>query len=762
MALLLWNKHALCVCLLFLTLPAEAASNASNLGASYDSTQSNVIFRVYSSRATQIEVDLYSSPMGSPEVLRRTLSADSTTNIFSGSLPVAALTAAGITGPVYYGYRAWGPNWPFSSTWTKGSGAGFISDVDANGNRFNPNKLLIDPYALEISHDPVNATWTDGTVYASGASYRNIDSGNAAPKSVLWVPVSQSVGVKPTRAQKDDVIYEVHVRGLTRNDSSVPAALQGTYAGAALKAPYLARLGVTAVEFLPVQETQNDANDNTPNSTAGQNYWGYATLNFFAPDRRYSSNKAPGGPTAEFQAMVKAFHDLGLKVYIDVVYNHTGEGYAWNASDPTTYNIESWRGLDNPTYYELTSDMQSSYDNTGTGGNYNTYNPVAQNLIVDSLAYWRDTMGVDGFRFDLAPVLGNTCSVGCFNFSSTDSHTAINRILQELPQRPAAGGSGIDLYAEPWAIGGNSYQLGGFPAGWSEWNVNYRDTLRQAQNDLGVTTITTASLATRFAGSSDLFSSRSPWNSVNLMAVHDGFTLNDLYSCNGPNNNQAWPYGPSDGGNQTNYSWDQGGAVAAQRAAARVGFAFMMLSAGTPLVTGGDEYLRSLQCNNNPYNVDSVANWLNYSWTGDQNNFNAFVQGLIAFRKAHAAVRPPSFYSSAQLSWWTPAGAMADWTYMTSGSNHAIAYQFNGSLLNDISSSIYVAYNGWSGDVNFTLPPPGDGTSWYRVTDTCNWAEGPGQVRAPGAEDLMGGQGVVYSVCGRGLLLLLAKPAPTK
>jgi glycogen operon protein len=438
--------------------------------------------------------------------------------------------------------------------------------------------------------------------------------------------------------------------------------------------------------------------------------------------------------------MVKAFHDRGIKVYIDVVYNHTGEGYAWNSSDPTTYNIISWRGLDNPAYYELTTDMQYSWDNTGTGGNYNTYNPVAQNLIVDSLAYWRDTMGVDGFRFDLAPVLGNTCSVGCFNFSNTDTNTAISRILKELPPRPAAGGSGIDLYAEPWAIGGNSFQLGGFPAGWSEWNGSYRDTLRQAQNDLGVTTITTGILSTRLAGSSDLFSGRSPWNSVNLMVVHDGFTLHDLYGCNGPNNNQAWPYGPSDGGSQTNYSWDQGGAVAAQRAAARVGFAFLMLTAGTPLMTGGDEYLRSLQCNNNAYDVDSAANWLNYNWTVDQTNFNAFAKGLIAFRTAHAALRPLGFYSSAQLSWWTPAGTTPDAAYFNNGSNHSIAYQFNGSLVNDSSSSIYVAYNGWSGDVSFTLPPPGDGSNWYRVTDTCGWAEGPSQVRPPGAEDLIGGQ----------------------
>ena len=741
----------------FSALPAVAAINAYGLGASYDSTQSNVIFRVYSSRATRIDVYLYASPLNLPEVLSFPLSASSGTNIFSTSIPVATLLAAGINGQVYYGYRAWGPNWPFSSSWTKGSSAGFILDVDAQGNRFNPNKLLIDPYAREISHDPINATWTDGTVYASGASNRNRDSGNMAPKSILWVPVSQSIGMRPTRAQKDDVIYEVNVRGLTKNDSSVPAAVQGTYAGATLKASYLASLGVTAVEFQPVQETQNDSNDNTPNSTIGQNYWGYSTLNYFAPDRRYASNKAAGGPTSEFQTMVKAFHDQGIKVYIDVVYNHTAEGGPWNPSDPTTYSIFSWRGLDNPTYYELTSDMQSSYDNTGTGGNYNTYNTVAQNLIVDSLAYWRDTMGVDGFRFDLAPVLGNTCTNNCFTFSSTDRNTAINRILRELPQRPATGGSGVDLYAEPWAIGAGTYQLGAFPIGWSEWNGNYRDTLRQAQNDLGVSTITTGQLATRFAGSSDLFGSRNPWNSTNFMVVHDGFTLNDLYSCNSPNNTQAWPYGPSNGGSTTNYSWDQGGAAADERAAERVGFAFMMLSAGTPLMTGGDEYLRSLRCNNNAYNVDSIANWLNYSWSSDQSNFKAFVQAMIAFRKAHAALRPLTFYSTAQLSWWTPAGTTADATYFNSGSNHAIAYQLYGAALGDSYSSIYVGYNGWSGNVNFILPPPGNGTSWYRVTDTCTWAEGPNQVRTPGSEDSIGGQGYVYGLCSRGLLLLIAK-----
>jgi isoamylase len=740
--------------------PTLAAIDANHLGPSYDSTRTNVIFRVYSSRATRIEVDLYASPMGSPEVARLPLSPNSSTNIFSASIPVATLKADGITGPVYYGYRAWGPNWPFSASWTKGSSTGFISDVDSQGNRFNPNKLLIDPYAHEISQDPINATWTDGTVYASGDTNRSLDSGNVAPKSILWMQASQALGSKPTRAQKDDVIYEVNVRGLTQNDSSVPAAVRGTYAGAALKAPYLATLGVTAVEFEPVQETQNDANDNTPNSTNGQNYWGYGTLNYFAPDRRYASNKTAGGPTNEFQNMVKAFHGQGIKVYIDVVYNHTAEGGAWviNGVTTTIYSIYSWRGLDNPTYDELTSDMQFSYDNTGTGGNYNTYNTVAQDLIVDSLAYWRDTMGVDGFRFDLAAVLGNTCTAGCFNFSSSDSNTAISRILRELPQRSAAGGSGIDLYAEPWAANGNGfYQLGNFPPGWSEWNGSYRDTLRQAQNDLNVATITTGQLATRFAGSSDLFGNRKPWNSTNLIVVHDGFTLNDLYSCNAPVNDLPWPYGPSTGGSTANYSWNQGGAAADQRSAARVGFALLMLSAGTPLMTGGDEYLRSLDCNNNPYNVDSVANWLNYTRSSNQINFNAFVQDMIAFRKAHAALRPLNFYSSAQLLWWTPGGTTPDASYFNSSSNHAIAWQFNGSALGDSYSSIYVAYNAWSGEVNFTLPSPSPGTEWYRVTDTCGWAEGANQVSKPGTEVPLGGQGYTYGLCSRGLLLLIAK-----
>ena len=745
--------------------PAWAAINPNKLGAAYDATKANVTFKVYSSKATRIELYLYSTATGSAEKARYVLT--NTGGIWSATIPTSTLSSQGLGGTLYYGYRAWGPNWPYNASWTKGSSLGFISDVDAAGNRFNPNKLLTDPYALELSHDPTTATMTNGTIYASGAAYRAIDSGSSAPKGIVLAGDTQVTGTKPTRALKDDVVYEAHVRGLTMNDTAISAAYRGTYKGAGLKAAALAALGVTAIEFLPLQETQNDTNDNDPTTTSGDNYWGYMTLNYFAPDRRYAYDKTPGGPTREFKEMVKAFHDNGIKVLVDVVYNHTGEGGAWSPTDKTTYNITSFRGLDNPTYYSLTSDFQNSWDNTGVGGNYNTRNTVAQNLIVDSLAYWRDKLGVDGYRFDLASVLGNTCQHGCFNFDKMDAGNALNRITAELPPRPAAGGTGVDLIAEPWAIGGNSYQVGGFPSGWAEWNGGYRDVVRQAQNKLGSVAITTGQMATRFAGSSDLYGDdgRKPWHSINFITAHDGFTLKDLYSCNSKNNNQAWPYGPSDGGEDNNNSWDQGGIAADQRKAARNGMALMMLSAGVPMIVGGDEALRSMNCNNNPYNLDSSANWLSWTRTTDQSNFQAFTKAMIAFRKAHPALRPANFYASTdtngnvmeQLRWFKPDGGVADAAYFNDAANHAVAWRIDGSEFGDSASALYVAHNAWSAQVNFTLPWPGANKSWYRVTDTCTWAEGAAQVQAPGTEVLVGGENTGYGVCGRGTLLLIAK-----
>ena len=751
----------------FIASGAFGAIDAHQLGARYDGTQSNITFKVYSSRATRIEVWIYKEKSGFQEKVKYVMTKDPATNIWSKTASVATLqNTYGITGTVYYGYRAWGPNWTYNASWTKGSTLGYISDVDAQGNRFNPNKLLLDPYAREVSHDPQTPTQTDGTRYASGSSYRAIDTGASAPKGIVLASDATSIGTKPTRALKDDVVYEVHVKGLTANDTSIAANLRGTYAGAALKAPYLAALGVTAVEFLPLHETQNDTNDDVA-STAGDNYWGYMTLNFFAPDRRYSSNKNPGGPTVEFKNMVKAFHDNGIKVLVDVVYNHTGEGGLWSATDSSTANVLSFRGLDNVTYYSLTSDYQFYWDNTGTTGNYNTYNTVAQNLIVDSLAYWKNTLGVDGFRFDLASVLGNTCQHGCFNYDKLNSGTALNRIVAEMPARPAAGGSGVDWIAEPWAIGAGTYQVGNFPAGWAEWNDKFRDSLRKDQNKLGSENVTTGELATRFAGSSDLYSDdgRKPWHSINFMVAHDGFTLKDLYGCNGKNNTQAWPYGPSDGGSDSNNSWDQGGVAADQRRAARNGMTFLAMSAGTPMMVGGDEVLHTIQCNNNPYNLDAWTNWLPWTLTTDQTNFKTFTTRMLAFRNAHPALRPQNFYSSVdnnsnvmeQLRWFKPDGNVPDATYWNDVNNHAIAWRIDGTEFSDSASAIYTAYNGWSGSVTFTLPWPGSGKSWYRVTDTCNWAEGANQVATPGSETFIGGEWTTYGVCGRGMIVLIAK-----
>ena len=746
---------------------ASASIDAYQLGARYDGPQANITFKVYSSRATRIEVWIYKNASGFQEKVNYVMVKDPATNIWSKTASVATLqNTYGITGTVYYGYRAWGPNWTYNASWTKGSTLGYISDVDAQGNRFNPNKLLIDPYAREISHDPQTPTQTDGTRYASGA-YRAIDTGASAPKGIVLASDATSIGTKPTRALKDDVVYEVHVRGLTMSDTSISASLRGTYAGAGLKASYLASLGVTAVEFLPLQETQNDTIDVDPTSTTGDNYWGYMTLNYFSPDRRYSSNKNPGGPTVEFKNMVKAFHDAGIKVFVDVVYNHTGEGGLWSGSDPSTANILSFRGLDNPAYYELTSDNQFYYDNTGTTGNYNTFNTTAQNLIVDSLSYWKSTLGIDGFRFDLATVLGNTCTNGCFNYDKLNAGTALNRIVAEMPARPAGGGSGVDWIAEPWAIGPGTYQVGNFPAGWAEWNGIYRDSLRKDQNKLGMENVTTGELATRFAGSSDLFGDdgRKPWHSINFMVAHDGFTLRDLYAFNNKNNSQAWPYGPSDGGEDNNNSWDQGGAAADQRRAARNGFAFLALSAGTPMITGGDEHLRTLNGNNNPYNLDSWVNWLEWTWDTDETNFNTYASRMLAFRNAHPSLRPANFYSSVdnngnvmeQIRWFKPDGNVPDSAYWNDPNNHAIAWRIDGTEFSDSAAATYIAYNGWSGSVTFTLPWPGTGRAWYRVTDTCNWAEGPNQVATPGSEAFIGGEWTTYGVCGRGVLVLIAK-----
>jgi len=700
------------------------AGCVDQLGAHIDESKDLVCFSLYSSQATRVELWVYPSAEATEPTHIVPMQLDASVRHWRAARPLSELAAKG-SSAVYYGYRLWGPNWTHVEAWAPGSDAGFIGDVDVDGNRFNPNKLLLDPYARELSSDPIRPEHLDGTVYASGPEYRLVDSGPMAPRSIAMVPSDLTPPRPgPERRFGDEIVYEVHLRGLTMLDPEVPEPLRGTYAGAALAAPRLAALGVTAIELLPIQETQNEQNDLDPMSTTGDNYWGYMTLAFFAPERRYAYDQSPGGPTRELAAMVDAFHAEGIKVYLDVVYNHSGEGGAWSTDDPSTYNVQSFRGIDNPTYYSLTLDRQSSWDNSGVGGNLNTANPVVQGLIVDSLAYFHEHLGIDGFRFDLASILGNACHHGCFRYER-DGETALTRVAAELPVRNPDGGAGIDLIGEPWAIGAGTYQLGNMPSAYAEWNADFRDTIRKSQNRRGVDTITPGMLAHTIAGSPALFEDddRTVTQSINFMVAHDGLTHADLYRCNGKNNHQAWPFGPSDGGADDNNAWDHGGDRDAQERALRTGMGLLLLSAGVPMMTGGDEFARSLNCNNNPYNLDGPGNWIEQA----PGSVTEVVRTLASIRRDHPALRPARSWSWEDangngrpgVQWLAPWGGTADAGYMDDGGNTFLGWMVDGEEYGDAAASLWFGYQAGAASMTAAIPSPPAGTQWYLLFDSC-------------------------------------------
>jgi glycogen operon protein len=710
--------------------------------------------------ATRAELWIYGAPIETSPILRHLMDRHADGS-FSATIVIADLNALGLPGAIYYGYRAWGPNWFFDEEWTPGTVAGFVADVDAAGHRFNPNKLLLDPYALEVSHNPLTPTHPDPTAYYSGPTYGLVDTGPFAPKGIVIAISQPDFGQKPAGRFKDDVIYEVHLRGLTKNDPSIPPYLQGTYAGAARRAPYLRDLGVTAVEFLPIHETQSALND-LPQYAAYHNYWGYDSFSFFAPSRRYASDQSPGGPTSEWIGMVKAFHAVGIKVYVDVVFNHHAEGGVDEATG-TIGSIYSLRGLDNPNYYETRSSGERNLyrDDNGVGPNVNAATEVVRNLVLDSLKYWTEVMGVDGFRFDLASILGNGDAQGGFSFDRDDPKNIVNRAVAELPVRPAEGGAGVDLIAEPYTAGLSGQEQGNFPVGWSEWNDRYRDAFRASQNKLGMVAITPGDIARRFAGSDDLFAARGrkPWNSVNYIVCHDGMTLLDLYSFNGQNNYQPLPYGPSPGGRSAadEMCWDHGGDETGQRQAVRTALAILLLSAGTPMLLGGSEINRTVQGNNNSYNLDTIATWLDWGLAAREKTLMEFTRGLLRFRRAHAALRPAEFFTGTDraetgrkdLTWYTDAGVEPELDYFSDPDKHFLAYRI------EAPQSIYVAYNAWSDSLAATLPENAPGKRWYLVADTSAAAEAWGNIYAEGGEVLVEAQ--PYTAAGRSVVLLIEK-----
>lgn len=763
----------------------------SQLGAQYDPKTDKYNFGLRSEHAEKVRLCIFDGELGK-EVMHFDSETKDKNHIFKFELPLEELKKAnavnGENKSIYYGYRVWGPNWKFDENWKPGKIDGFVCDVDDKGNRFNPNKLLVDPYAREISHDPISPekvkVQDPAFYYKSGADHRLNDSAPIAPKSMAFVSKTfedllknvspeelKTINKTRERAFDKEVVYETHLRGLTKRDMNIPKELRGTYAGAALKAKDLADLGVTAVEFLPVQEAQNDANDKNIVS----NYWGYLTLGFFAPERRYAADKTAGGPTEEYMKMVLEFNKKGIKVINDVVYNHSGE-QGLCSSDPDTTDLFSMRGIDNESYYETSDNGKRYQDNTGCGANHNVAHPngIFRDLTLDSLKYWKNSLGTNGFRFDLAPVLGNEKSKDNFQFNRDKPDNILNRAKREIG-RPAGGGKGVDLIAEPWGCGDGTYQLGNFPKGWSEWNDKFRDTMRKVENRCD--DVTPGEIAHAVAGSDRIFSQKGPVATVNFIDAHDGFTMKDLHSYDQKNNRG------SDGGSDNNTSWNHFGNPNLQRQGVRNSFVDLMTSAGVPMFVGGDESLRSVDGNNNPYNLDTAQNYLYWGWKTPKNlqdnimnDHNKFVKTLIQFRKDHPSIAPTAFYSGKDenhnglpdISWYNASGSTPTIDYWDNPKNHFLAFRTDCTEVKfgkpespeaQKHKSVYVAINKSPEGTIVTIPEPVEGKNWYIACDTSQEQEGE-NIHAAGEEILLkrSPQGAYeYDMKGRTRLVLVEK-----
>ncbi|HEX4088872.1 MAG TPA: glycogen debranching protein GlgX [Trebonia sp.] len=604
-----------------------------------------------------------------------------------------------------YGYRISGPFDP------------------ARGLRCNPSKLLIDPYARAISGAVTYDEALLGHDKADPAKPSVSDSAPYVPRSLV-VDVSEQAydwegDARPGHSYADTVVYEVHAKGFTQRHPDVPPALRGSYAGLGHDAVtgYLRDLGVTAVELLPVHEYVPEGFLLDRGLT---NYWGYNSIGYFAPHQAYSAaaRSAPGGQVAEFRDMVKALHRAGIEVILDVVYNHTAEG---NENGPTL----CFRGLDNGGYYRLDpGDPSRYYDTTGTGNSLNASEPRTLRLIMDSLRYWLTEMHVDGFRFDLAATLGRDEETGSF-----DQMSAFFDMVAQDPVVSAA-----KLIAEPWDVGqADSYDLGRFPAQWREWNGRYRDSMRDfwRGRDVGV-----AEFATRFSGSSDLYGAarRRPTASVNLVTVHDGFTLRDLVSYD-DKHNEANGEENRDGTND-NRSWncgaegptDDAGINALRARQSRAMLSTLLLSFGLPLLLGGDELGRTQGGNNNAYCQDNETSWVN--WADADDGLRDFVIRLLGLRRAHPVFRRQRFLTgadAAELGWYASSGAAVTQRQWADPTMHAIAVYLDGADAPDqaedgtelLDDDFLILVNGWRESVTFTLPEVRESAqTWFVELDS--------------------------------------------
>jgi glycogen operon protein len=589
------------------------------------------------------------------------------------------------------------------------------------GLRYNPAKLLLDPYARSIVGDVRFGPEVLGHSVENPAAPSLLDSAGHVPRSLVAAAAPPIAVPKPQHALADSIIYEAHVRGFTATHPGVPKELRGTYAGLAHEAAlqHLVDLGVTAVELLPVHRSVPEQFLVDRGLT---NYWGYNTIGFFAPHANYSARALAGhagGEVSEFRAMVDALHGAGLEVILDVVFNHTAEGVP---GGPTL----CFRGLDNPAYYRLDpADAGRYVDTTGTGNSLNTGHPTTLRLIMDSLRYWLSQMGVDGFRFDLAPTLAR--EDGAFDpFSAFFDLVAQDPVISEAK-----------LIAEPWDVGRmDSYEVGRFPPLWSEWNGRFRDTVRdwwRSQDGR------LAEFASRLCGSSDIYGDRAegrrPSASVNFVTVHDGFTLNDLVSYD-QKHNEANGEDNRDG-TDDNRSWNCGveGLTADQdvlalRARQKRAFLLtLLLSGGVPMVLGGDELGRTQRGNNNAYCQDNEITW--FDWSAGDNALIGFTTDLIALRRRHPVFRRRRFLTgaaAADLRWFTPSGDVMTPQDWEDPDARSIALFIDGSTDPDvdpdgtplIDDDFLVFVNAWWEPLTFSVPATLVLHSWKIVCDSFN------------------------------------------
>ncbi|EMO4452851.1 glycogen debranching protein GlgX [Klebsiella michiganensis] len=641
--------------------------DGQQLGANFDGKGVN--FALFSAHAERVELCLF-DPCGKTEIARLEL-PEYTHEIWHGYVP-------GLQPGALYGYRVYGPYDP------------------ENGHRFNPHKLLIDPYARELEGD---IEWNDAHFgYELGHEEKDLsfdtrDSAPFTPKCKVVDPdaFDWQGENRPDVPWPHAVIYETHVKGFTQRNPALPPELRGTFEGLGHQASvdYIKSLGITSVELLPVHWFPDDRH---LLDRGLKNFWGYNTLGFFAPASRYYG---PAG-IAGFRDMVRAFHDAGIEVILDVVYNHTAEG---NELGPTL----SFKGIDNFSYYRTMPDQHRYYINdTGTGNTVNTSHPRVLQMVMDSLRYWAQAMHVDGFRFDLGTILGR----------EPEGFDPRGGFFDAITQDPVL--SKLKLIGEPWDIGPGGYQVGGFPPGWGEWNDKYRDTVREYWKGDNVSN----DFAARLLGSGDLYDlrGRRPWSSVNFITAHDGFTLNDLVSYN-EKHNEANGEDNNDGHNDNrscNYGeegpTENQDIVAVRERQKRNFLTTLLFSHGTPMLLAGDEFGRSQQGNNNGYCQDSEISWVNWEALSDQDHaLRHFTQRLIALRAEQPLLRRESWRDGLEIRWFNAGGGLQQSEQWDEGSTLGLAISRPDLEQEGIWHDVLMLFNPFEGDVPFQIPQFGEG-----------------------------------------------------